>query len=364
MSDIFDLRYWLRLSFISGLGNNYLNRLLKYFESPGAACNASLSALQQVVPSKVAQAIVGQNTDKQVTDAMRWQEQQFCNILTLGVPDYPPLLLEIASPPPLLYCRGNLALLNDTLIAIVGSRNASSAGIHNTKIFSQSLSENGITIISGLAQGIDAAAHRGALAGNSKTIAVIGTGIDKRYPRSNSILYDEIIEKGLIISEFSLGTQPLPHHFPCRNRIISGLSRACLVMEATLKSGSLSTAAHAIEQGREVFAVPGSINSPLHQGCHRLIRQGAVLTENVHDIYNTLNIENKKQSHSSYQEDKISETIVVEGRLLSFINYEPTSVDDIALKTGIAMNILLPEILNLEMSGKVVAVSGGRYQRV
>lgn len=364
MSDNFDLRYWLRLTLVPGLGSNTLCRLLRAFESPGAVCEASLPSLKQVVSEKIAHAIINQNFSNAVNEAMRWQEKKDCRILTLECKDYPANLLEISAPPTLLYCQGNMALLNNPLIAVVGSRNASSAGIHNTKIFAQLLSKHGMTVVSGLAQGIDAAAHRGALTVPHSTIAVIGTGIDKRYPRINLPLYNDIIEKGLLISEFPLGTQPLAHNFPRRNRIISGLCRACLVTEATLKSGSLTTATHAVNQGREVFAVPGSINSPLHQGCHRLIRDGATLTENIHDILNTLNIKSNNQIQSMYQEDKISETIVPEGRLLSFINYEPTSIDDIAVRTGIAMNVLLPEILDLEISGKIVSVSGGRYQRV
>lgn len=369
MSDLFHLRHWLRLSLIDGLGDKSWQKLLQHFESPGGVCQASIGEIKQVLThtahaEKIALAIKNADLEKPIEDALGWQQEKNCSLLTLDNPRYPSQLIEIDSPPPLLYCHGDITLLQSPLIAMVGSRNASSAGVHNTKIFAKALSDNQITVVSGLAQGIDAASHRGALLGAGSTVAVIGTGIDKRYPSTNLRLYQEIIEKGLLISEFPIGSKPLPHHFPRRNRIISGLSLGCLVVEATLKSGSLSTATYAAEQGREVFAVPGSINSPLHRGCHKLIRQGATLTENINDILTTLNLPQHTAPQEIYSEDQIEESIAVEGRLLTFINFEPTSIEDIATSTGIAINILLPEILELEINGKIMAVGGGRYQRI
>ena len=364
MSEDFHPKYWLDLLLTEGIGNTNLRRLLATFETPKAAATASLTALKQIITPRLAEAIRRKDRGPLITKTLNWSESENCHLITFADPHYPPLLLETADAPPLLYAWGDLTWLTPQAIAIVGSRNASSPGVQNTKIFAQTLSDAGFVIISGLAQGIDAAAHRGALAGASGTIAVIGTGINITYPKSNRPLAAEILNKGLLLSEYPLDTPPAPGHFPRRNRIISGMSRACLIIEATLKSGSLTTATMAAEQGREVFAVPGSINSPMHRGCHRLIKEGASLAENVEDIFNALGTPIQKRPPPPYEEKQIEETIIVEGRLLTFVNYEPTSLDDIAFRTGIAIEILLPELLELEVQGKIVSMSGGRYQRV
>ncbi len=223
-------------------------------------------------------------------DTLNWLAKANNHIVTLADPDYPKALLEIADPPPLLYAKGNIALLNKLSIAIVGSRNASVQGEKNAEAFAQGLAVHGLCIVSGLALGIDGAAHRGALKAKGDTIAVVGTGLDMVYPAQHRDLAHQIASSGLIISEFPLGTLSKPQNFPRRNRLISGLSLGCLVVEANLKSGSQITARLSAEQGREVFAIPGSIHSPLAKGCHQLIKQGAKLVDSLQDIVEELNL--------------------------------------------------------------------------
>ena len=206
------------------------------------------------------------------------------HVITLADSEYPRLLLEIPDPPPLLYAHGNPGLLEGPALAMVGSRNGTAQGLRNAEAFAKAFSAGGLTIVSGLALGIDAAAHRGGLAGPASTIAVLGTGIDVVYPHGNAPLFAEIAARGLLLSEYPVGTPAAGHNFPRRNRLISGLARGCLVVEAALGSGSLITARMAIEQGRDVFAIPGSIHSPLSKGCHSLIKQGAKLVDTAEDV--------------------------------------------------------------------------------
>ena len=219
-----------------------------------------------------------------------WLDDPANCVLTLADADYPQSLLQIPDPPPLLYAKGRRELLNRACFAIVGSRNATRAGIQQAEAFAGALSDANLVIVSGLALGIDAAAHRGGLAGASSTIAIVGTGLDVVYPARNRDLAHEIASRGCIVSEFPLGTPPMPDNFPRRNRLISGMARGCLVVEAALSSGSLITARMANEQGKEVFAMPGSIHSPLAKGCHRLIKQGAKLAESAEDILEELRL--------------------------------------------------------------------------
>lgn len=372
MKDSFDIKHWLKLSFVDGVGVRLQHRLLRAYQTPAAVFSASLGDLQRHVPAKTAANIRNANAnvtaEKSVAAALEWLKGDDCYILTMADAAYPSLLLETVDAPPLLYARGDLSLLSKPLIAVVGSRNASVAGVRNTEIFARALSDSGLGVVSGLAQGIDAAAHRGAMKGGTGTIAVIGTGLDITYPKINRPLAAAIAEQGLLLSEFPLGTMPAPANFPRRNRIISGLARACLVAEAALRSGSLITAQIAAEQGREVFAVPGSINSPMHRGCHRLIKQGAKLAENIYDILEELNFSpqpTKAAPHPSSQADPAAEQDTTgDDPLLTHIGYEPTGVDDIAARSGVAAAALMPALLQLEISGKVVTAPGGRYQRV
>lgn len=366
MRNPFDTKHWLDLSLADGVGGKTMRALLAACGSPGEALAAAAAQLRRHVPAETARRIKEDDRSAQVKAALKWQQEDERNsIVTLADSAYPPLLLETEDPPPLLYARGDLSLLNRTLVAVVGSRSASAAGLRNTELFARALSAAGCGIVSGLAQGVDSAAHKGGLAAAGGTVAVVGTGLDIVYPRENRALADEIGRQGLLLSEFPLGTRPLAANFPRRNRIISGLSNACLVVEAALKSGSLITARLAAEQGREVFAVPGSINSPMHRGCHRLIRQGAKLAENVNDILEELNIAAPlASSEQRYEEGRTAGAQTAGGEVLVFVNYQSTSVDDIAVRSGIAVEALLPALLELEIAGKIVSTAGGGFQRI
>ena len=363
MKSEFDLREWVLLTTTKGVGPAAVRDLLAAFGSPGAARRAPLAELCKCVPEKTAASIQRGGGEKEADIAVQWAARSQCRILTLADADYPPMLLSLGDnppPPPLLYVRGNVgALTARPLLAIVGSRSASAAGVNNAEVFARKLSESGINIVSGMAEGIDAAAHRGALDGGGTTVAVVGTGVDIVYPKRNRTLAMDIVRGGgAIVGELPLGTPPDNYNFPNRNRIISGLSRGCLVVEAARKSGSLITAQLALEQGREVFAVPGSINAPLHQGCHALIKTGAKLTENVADIFEELNL--TPRSRESLPSSSPEEA----GGVLKWIDFEPTALDDIAARSGKSAGELLPDLLALEMDGKIVPAVGGAYQRI
>ena len=285
-----------------------------------------------------------------------WLGQPGNSLLTLADADYPKTLLEIADPPAVLYCKGRRELLGQPALGIVGSRNATPQGVRDAEAFAQALSDAGLTIVSGLALGIDAAAHRGGLAGAGSSVAVIGTGLDRIYPAKNKALAHRLAEGGLIVSEFALGTPPLPGHFPRRNRLISGLSRGVLVVEAAPDSGSLITARVAAEQGREVFAIPGSIHSPLARGCHQLIKQGAKLVESAADILDEL----------AWQQRLAPPTLPENAPdpVLDALDGAPASLDSLAQRTGLTLDALSAKLLTLELEGRVASLPGGRYQKI
>ena len=274
--------------------------------------------------------------------------------MTLADEDYPRTLLEIADPPVVLYCKGRRALLSQPALGIVGSRNATPQGIRDAEAFAQALSDAGLTIVSGLALGIDASAHRGGLAGAGSSIAVIGTGLDRIYPARNKALAHQLAESGLIVTEFSLGTPPMPGHFPRRNRLISGVSRGVLVVEAAPGSGSLITARVAAEQGREVFAIPGSIHSPLARGCHALIKQGAKLVESAADILDEL----------AWQQSLAPQLLeaVPADPVLAALDGGPVTLDTLAQRTGLTLDALSAKLLALELDGRIASLPSGRYQ--
>ena len=280
---------WICLQQIHGLGGQGICKLLQHFGSPENIFEASHQALNQIVPETIAGAIKQGPNIEDTALALKWLEKDNNHLITLADTHYPQALLEIPDPPPVLYAKGDLSCLTMPAIAIVGSRNASVQGEKNAEEFAYALSEQGFCIISGMALGIDGAAHRGALKNKEgKTIAVVGTGLDIVYPAQHRELAHQIVDQGLVISEFPIGTPSRPQNFPRRNRMISGLSLGCLVVEANTKSGSLMTAKLAADQGREVFAIPGSIHSPLSKGCHELIKQGAKLVDCIQDITNEL----------------------------------------------------------------------------
>jgi len=279
-------------------------------------------------------------------------------IVTLGDPSYPKSLLETADPPLLLYIQGRVELLVAESIAIVGSRSATRQGLDNARSFAAQLSDAGLTIVSGLALGIDAAAHEGGLDGAGSTIAVVGTGLDNPYPTRNRALAGRIAEHGLLVSEFSLGTPPLREHFPQRNRIIAALARATLVVEAAPQSGSLITARLANEAGRDVFAIPGSIHSPQSRGCHALIKQGAKLVESVADILEELRPGRATTAAQRPVAARAGDDLVLEA-----LGFDPITLDALAERTGWPPAELNIRLLDLELEGRVARLPGQRLQR-
>ena len=349
------LRAWLALSLIQGLGGEGARTLLKSFGSPEAVFSASSSSLQTLVKPSIAAELAKGIDDSAISPSFDWLEDNENHIVTLADSDYPQALLQIPDPPLLLYVKGRIDLLNRMALAIVGSRNATPQGISNATDFSQSISEVGLCVISGMAHGIDAAAHRGALPHQGSSIAVVGTGLDKVYPSANRDLAHTLASTGTLISEFPLGTPPLAGNFPRRNRIISGMSTGCLVVEASLQSGSLITARLALEQGRDVFAIPGSIHSPQAKGCHALIKQGAKLVENVNDIFEELGHSLQVVSATGTSE---------EHPLFVHLGFEPLDAEALAQRSGLTISELSAILLQLELDGHVASLPGGLYQRI
>jgi DNA processing protein len=277
-------------------------------------------------------------------------------VLTLADTAYPKQLLEIPDPPALLYLAGDAKLLSSPALAIVGSRNATPQGLRNAHAFARALSDAGLTIVSGLALGVDSDAHRGGLEGPGSTIAVLGTGIDVIYPRRSASLAEDILSRGALVSEFPLGTEPHAGNFPRRNRLISGLARGCLVVEAAVDSGSLITARFAADQGREVFAIPGSIHSPLSKGCHALLKQGAKLVESAQDVLDELGI-------SARSAENVPEA--GEGHdLLDKMGFDPCDIDELTVRSGLPAEAVSAALLELELDGKIAGLPGGLYQRI
>ncbi len=352
---------WLSLSKIDGLDCQTFCQLLKTFGSPSEIYQKKFKELRVMVSEKIALEI-GLGVDQaDLQDTLNWLAKANNHIVTLADPDYPKALLEIADPPPLLYAKGNIALLNKLSIAIVGSRNASVQGEKNAEAFAQGLAEHGLCIVSGLALGIDGAAHRGALKAKGDTIAVVGTGLDMVYPAQHRDLAHQIASSGLIISEFPLGTLSKPQNFPRRNRLISGLSLGCLVVEANLKSGSQITARLSAEQGREVFAIPGSIHSPLAKGCHQLIKQGAKLVDSLQDIVEELNL---SKAVSATVAEENSPTNQDQQTLLEAMGYDAISIESLVQLTGLTVSTLSSMLTLLELEGRITGLAGGQYQQI
>ena len=356
------LRHWLRLTLIPGVGGESRRQLLKTFGSPEAVFSAGPGSLRAAVGTTLAERLLGHDCDADIDAALAWAEQPGNHVVTLADWTYPQALLAAADPPVLLYAKGRLELLNQPAIAIVGSRNATKQGEATAEHFAASLSSAGLTVASGLALGIDAAAHRGGLAGRGSTIAVIGTGADRIYPSRNADLARQIAERGVVVSEFSLGTPAIAANFPRRNRLIAGLGRGCLVVEAAERSGSLITARLAADAGLEVFAIPGSIHSPLSKGCHALIRQGAKLVDRVEDILEELRWEAAVTGATAAETSAPSDPDAA--GLLDAMGHELCTLDALAARTGLTADRLLAMLLPLELDGHVAQLPGGRYQRI
>jgi DNA processing protein len=353
-----DSALWIGLSLIDGLGSQSFRALLGAFGQPEQIYASPVSELSKVVPEAVARRIAAGLDAGCVGPSLDWLRQEGNHLLTLADAAYPEALLDIPDPPPLLYVKGRVDLLNRPSIAIVGSRNATPQGEKTAEEFALALSDSGYCIVSGLALGIDGAAHRGALRGRSSTIAAVGTGLDIVYPARHRQLAHEIAEKGVLVSEFPIGTPSMAQNFPRRNRIISGLSRGCLVVEANLQSGSLITARLAAEQGREVFAIPGSIHSPVAKGCHQLIKQGAKLVDSMHDILEELGEPPGTSAEAGH------EAVTQADPLLASMGYDPVGMDALVERSGLTSDVLSAMLLVLELDGKVAALPGGKYQRI
>lgn len=349
------LKAWLALSLTRGLGGESARRLLQEFGSPEAVFAASTGSLKTIVKADIAAEIAKGIDETGLAPALEWLQDGNNRIVTLADGEFPQSLLNIPDPPLLLYVKGRLDLLNRSSLAVVGSRNATPQGIRNADAFARSLSEAGLCIVSGLAHGIDAAAHRGALQGRGSSIAVVGTGLDKVYPAANRDLAYALAAQGALVSEFPLGTPPLAANFPRRNRLIGGMSIGCLVVEASLQSGSLITARLASEQGRDVFAIPGSIHAPQSKGCHALIKQGAKLVETAQDILEEL---------GGQLTAPVTDGPIEEPGLLDHLGFDPVDFDTLVARSGLTMAELSAMLLTLELEGRVSALPGGQYQRL
>lgn len=389
--DIDQVSAWLRLTNTPGVGIQTTLRLLAAFGLPTQIFAQSCSALTQCVSETIAQALLAEPTPivlDQIAHTLNWLRQPGHYLLTLSEPNYPKRLLELSDPPPLLYVQGQPDILNSPSLAIVGARHATTQGMRDAGAFAQTLADKGITVISGLATGIDAAAHRGVLCANKKyAVAVMGTGIDRIYPSEHNQLAQEIAEHGALVSELPLGAPPAKHHFPRRNRIIAGLSLGVIVIEAAAQSGSLITARIASEIGREVFALPGSIHAPLSKGCHALIKQGAKLTESVDDIFGELAFSAYDFSKLPTKTEQQTMPIMTESKIkagkidsswlkISEQNddlfmlfaqkkgYAPFSFDEVCGALQIDVAKITTLLLELELAGQIEVLPGGRYRCV
>jgi DNA processing protein len=359
---------WIRLEQTPGAGGATVRKLLAEFGSPQHIFSAGYAALARHVPASLARALSAPATGeiaRQVDLTMDWLGRPGHHLLTLHDPDYPAALSHIPDPPPLLYLKGRPALLAAPALAVVGSRNATLQGKANAEVFSQALSCAGVTIVSGLALGIDAAAHLGALGGVGSTVAVIGTGADTVYPARNQALAQRIVFDGCIVSEYALGTPPLPANFPRRNRIISGLAAGVLVVEAAAQSGSLITAQLAAAQGRDVFAIPGSIHSALAKGCHKLIKEGAKLVESAADVLGELRVSPlAAMGVGAPAATRRADASGAAQAVLAAMAHEPVDADALAQLCATAPGQLSLMLLELELGGLVERLPGGLFQRL
>ncbi|MYM34246.1 DNA-protecting protein DprA [Duganella sp. FT94W] len=353
---------WLRLQQTDGVGLLTAHRLLERFGTPAGIFAADRAQLLAVATPRQAAALLAAppaGLAAELDAILAWRQQPGNRLLCWGAAAYPEYLRNITAAPLLLYLKGRAELLPRRSVAVVGSRNASRQGVLNAEHMAQALSEAGLTIVSGLALGIDAAAHCGGLNGPGSTIAVLGTGIDRIYPARNGALARRIAEEGCIVSEYALGTPPSRDNFPRRNRIISGLSRGVLVVEAAAQSGSLITAEMAIEQGRDVYAVPGSIHATLSKGCHQLIREGAKLVETAADVLSAMQMLADGEAGTR---PPLDDSFV--DRVLAAMGDDPVRAEWLAVHLGQAPGELQGQLLALELAGLLERLPGGMFQRL
>jgi len=377
-----ELRAWLRLGMTDGVGNDAARKLLACFGSPQAVFEQTEAALGQVVTPKQAQALLSVPNELAVQCVrthqwLMYQPDTHNHALwTLGDPHYPAELLQLADPPLMVYVMGQTERTLGNAVAIVGSRNPTPQGAQTAEQFGEALSTAGLCVVSGLALGVDGAAHKGALRGGVSvaadgqhwhTVAVVGTGLDRVYPRQHQALAAQIALQGLLISEYHLGTAPLAHNFPKRNRIIAALGLGTLVVEAALKSGSLITAKMALDLNREVLAIPGSIHATQSHGCHALIRQGAKLVENANDVLEELQLAPQQQVNLFAEALDIVEDADSSGDthpLLTHMGFAPVSLDALQARCGLDTATLQAQLLTLELDGAVGRLPGGLFQRL
>jgi DNA processing protein len=372
-----DLAAWLRLLETPGVGRTAARRLLAAFGSCAGVFDAHPGAWRDVVPAAVAQALGTPPDGWPALLEATWAWLQAAPtpaddaeapraVVCLGDDAYPSAWLHTADPPLLVYAQGRLDLLKQPSVAVVGSRSPTRQGLDNARAFAEALSLSGLTVVSGLALGVDGAAHEGALAGPGRTVAFVGTGLDRVYPRQHRALAHQVARAGLLVSEHTLGTPPLAAHFPQRNRLIAGLSQGTLVVEAALKSGSLITARLAMEAGREVFAIPGSIHAPQSRGCHALIKQGAKLVECAQDILEELNWQAgpalPMAPPRSAEEERPE--LPADDPLLAALGHDPVTLDNLSARTGCSPQVLNVRLLTLELEGVVARLPGQLFQRV
>ncbi|MBC7681132.1 MAG: DNA-protecting protein DprA [Ferruginibacter sp.] len=374
-----ELTSWLRLLLTPGVGNASARRLMAHFGLPQAVFTQSQASLREVVTPAQAQALqqTPPTLEAQLETTAQWLAATDAaprSLIALGDERYPMALLDMEDPPLLLYALGRVDLwrtANNQNIAIVGSRNPTPQGEVNARQFGKACAQAGLTVVSGLALGVDSAAHHGALEGAADapqqlaTIAVVGTGLDRVYPKRNLALAHQIARHGLLLSEYPLGTPPLSANFPKRNRLIAGLTQGTLVVEAALQSGSLITARLASEQGKEVFAIPGSIHSAQARGCHALIKQGAKLVENIQDVLDELKLSITPDLIATHT-DLLSATGQngTENTLLTALGYDPVGLDALVARTGITASQLQVQLLELELDNHVARLPGGLFQRM
>jgi DNA processing protein len=380
-----ELAAWLRLALTPQVGHGTARRLLAAFGLPAHIFQAQPSALRAVATPAQVQALQTEPPalSTQIDSTWEWlaQGQGQRRVLTLADTDYPGAVLRSDDPPLMLYAMGEALRTGQTLewpsgIAIVGSRNPTAQGAQNAKQFARHFAQSGWCVISGLALGVDAAAHEGALDGAIEgagpatparwaTIAVVGTGLDRVYPRQHEALARRITDHGLILSEYPLGTPPLSENFPRRNRILSALARGTLVVEAAVRSGSLITARFAAEQGREVFAIPGSIHSPQSRGCHALIKQGVKLVESAQDVLDELPGEpSRATERTADKPPNPDDAALPDDPLLQALGFDPATLDALGARTGLDAPTLLAHLLTLELQGEVARLPGGLFQRM
>ena len=368
--DTRSLLAWLTLAHTRGLHSRLFNRLLDLYSNPESILACEPVMLERAgVDGEVARTIHAAGHARlpvEVSIALEkciaWQEDEQNAIVWRGSPDYPALLAAIPDPPPLLYVRGDSSSLHMPMIAMVGSRRPSADGRRHARRFAGELAATGLGICSGLALGVDVESHAGALQAKGYTVAVLGTGIDGVYPARNRDMFDRITESGALVSEFNPGTPPLPGNFPRRNRIISGLSLGVLVVEAGLQSGSMITARMALEQGRDVYAIPGSIHNPMAKGCHHLIGQGAKLVQQVEDITSECTgllhscIESVSKQASTLPKTELSKE---QEKILFAIGHDPVSLDTLVSETGVQPHLASAAVVELELLGLVSREAAG-----